>query len=126
MKILLVDDDVINNELNKFVIENTGYAKNIEIALNGEEALNLLQKKNETDTPNLIFLDLNMPIMNGFEFLEEYKNMNIPSKELTKIYILTSSRNEKDLAKAKNFQIEGYVTKPLTIEKVKTILNPTG
>lgn len=126
MKILLVDDDVINNELNKFVIENTGYAKNIEIALNGEEALNLLQKKNETNTPNLIFLDLNMPIMNGFEFLEEYKNMNIPSKELTKIYILTSSRNEKDLAKAKNFQIEGYVTKPLTIEKVKTILNPTG
>jgi len=126
MKILLVDDDVINNELNKFVIENTGYAKNIEIALNGEEAINLLQKKDETDTPNLIFLDLNMPIMNGFEFLEEYKNMNIPCKELTKIYILTSSRNEKDLAKAKNFQIEGYVTKPLTIEKVKTILNPTG
>ena len=126
MKILLVDDDVINNELNKFVIENTGYAKNIEIALNGEEAIDLLQKKDETDTPNLIFLDLNMPIMNGFEFLEEYKNMNIPCKELTKIYILTSSRNEKDLAKAKNFQIEGYVTKPLTIEKVKTILNPTG
>lgn len=126
MKILLVDDDVINNELNKFVIENTGYAKNIEIALNGEEAIDLLQKKDETETPNLIFLDLNMPIMNGFEFLEEYKNMNIPCKELTKIYILTSSRNEKDLAKAKNFQIEGYVTKPLTIEKVKTILNPTG
>jgi CheY-like chemotaxis protein len=123
--ILLVDDDQINNFINKRIINKLYIADDVKTALNGEEALNFIQEKcNETGhCPELIFLDINMPVMNGFEFLNEFKNLPISNKEDVKIIVLTTSTNPGDMQKLKDYSIKGFLNKPLTEKKILDIIN---
>lgn len=119
-KILLVDDDYITSSLNKLLIEDLlPNAEIIKIG-NGLKALDLidtclhLNKK----LPNLIIIDIKMPVMDGFEFLEELekRKVNLPC------VILTSSSSANDLEKSKSFDILAYLEKPLTTPKLKILL----
>jgi CheY-like chemotaxis protein len=76
-KFLLIDDDKATNFINKTVIKKTFFTDDVIIAQNGIEALNIL---NNGCSPEIIFLDINMPVMNGWEFLEEFKNLDIDSE----------------------------------------------
>ena len=123
-KILLVDDDEVTNFLNQLVIERLGGAEHLEIALNGEEALNYLKEYYQhADLASLqkilIVLDLNMPVMDGFDFLEELEKQSHWNKANRFIIILTSSENPADIERTKNYSIYGYEKKPLTEEKLK-------
>ncbi|CAN5559438.1 response regulator [soil metagenome] len=113
--VLLVDDDPVWNLINRRNLEITGMVKDIDIASNGQEALTILEKCCLTDgkIPDVILLDINMPILNGFGFLEGFKKMKCPDKHMIKISILSSSENEYDLAKARELGVSRYFVKPL-------------
>lgn len=123
--ILLVDDDQINNFINKRIIGKLNIADNVSIASNGEEALDYIQKycKKSGSCPELIFLDINMPVMNGFEFLNEFKNIDLNNKNQVKIIVLTTSSNPGDMQKLKQYSIKGFLNKPLTEKKILEIIH---
>jgi CheY-like chemotaxis protein len=123
LKILLIEDDTI--ELMKLNRAMLSLNMNHEVteATNGEEALELLL--NEKYYPDIILLDLNMPKINGIEFLEILKNNE--SIKFIPTIILTTSSNEKDLLACFNLGISGYILKPLKydeyIEKINLLLS---
>lgn len=127
--ILLIDDNPADNEFHKIIIEEAGICNHIKIALNGVEALEYLRKSGEAGgegglpKPNIIFLDINMPLMNGFEFLEEYKKLDEKIKSDLVIVMLTTSLNPDDAKKAKeDSQVNEFQNKPLTIESLQEII----
>ncbi|TWO32705.1 response regulator [Seonamhaeicola sediminis] len=112
LKILLIEDDMIEvMKLNR-TISKLNLSHKIVEANNGEEALKILQ--NKSDLPDIILLDLNMPKLNGIEFLNILKNDEV-LKYIPTI-ILTTSNNQKDLLECYRIGIAGYVLKPLKYE----------
>lgn len=122
--VLLVDDDHIFNYLNQRIIQKMGFTDEIHSARNGQEAIELLNQylTGTTALPDIIFLDLNMPVMDGFAFLEAFKRMNMPGKEKISIIIVTSSQDPKDIQRAKDLGVDHYLSKPITEEGIKTAL----
>ena len=124
--ILLVDDDEPTNFLNKMILEDVNCAQTIEVAESGQSALSYLENASETGdpvVPDLIFLDINMPAMNGWEFLEQYSSLDKQRKANVVIVMLTTSLNPDDRAKASKMpDVSGFETKPLTPEKLQAIL----
>lgn len=124
-KVLLVDDDFINNYLNELLLQEMDITEDIMIASNGEEALNYVEQtcKSIHDCPELILLDINMPIMNGLEFLEAFATRQKDIYNHTSVVMLTSSSDDKDIEQATKFNIKGYLSKPLTEEKLNLIID---
>lgn len=122
--ILLVDDDGVFNLINTKYLERSGHANDIHTASNGEEALNLINDyySGIQAMPDIILLDLNMPIMDGFSFIEAFQRLQIPRKDSVKIVIVTSSADERDLERAKALGITHYLNKPITEKDIKAIL----
>ncbi len=120
--ILLVDDDHANNFLNKIFIEQLNLDVEVDIALNGQEALDHIE--NSLIGPCLLILDLRMPVMNGWEFLEAYENdVSEEIKKQIVIVVITISGDKADAAKArKNKYIQHYVRKPLSDLKFKKLV----
>lgn len=122
-QILLIDDDEIANHINKLLIEDLQLAQHITVAHHGKEALEMISgRKVMTEQPLLILLDLNMPIMDGFEFLTALENGQNSHPENFYVVILTSSSNDRDVEIASRYKIYGYVEKPLTEEKVTRLM----
>ena len=118
--VLLVDDDKITNFLNQRLIEKLSVTKSVKVVCNGKEALEYFQK-NSSILPDLILLDINMPVMDGFEFVDNFKTLGLDKKIV--IVMLTTSSNEKDIERiAKNNLVSGYINKPLTNEKLTDTL----
>jgi len=127
--ILLVDDNPADNYYNQFIINDAGVCNHIQIAINGVEALAYLRRAGEagqiesSPKPDIIFLDINMPKMNGFEFLVEYKKLDERLKSKVLIVMLTTSLNPEDQQKAKTFnEVNEYKQKPLTYEMLQEII----
>lgn len=116
--IFLVDDDPINNLINKRLLGKTGISQKIEEFLGGQEALERLSQE-PNSSKILIFLDINMPVVNGWEFLEKYLKLFPERKD--KILVLSSSIDFQDRQKAEEYEIvSGFLEKPLTLEKIST------
>ena len=124
--ILLVDDDEIANHLHSLLISDLNIAEHIEVATDGEEALEIidarLQEEHSDDFSMLALVDINMPGMDAFEFLNEYENMATDFSPKIHIVLLSSSSNPKDKEKAEKYNISGYMIKPLTEEKLMDIV----
>jgi CheY-like chemotaxis protein len=122
--VLLVDDDQIFNFLSTKTLERMGVAEEIHVALNGEEALALLNNyyQGSLSLPDVILLDLNMPIMDGFGFLEAFKRLSLPRMDRIKIVIVSSSQDPRDIEKARELGVVHYLSKPLTEEKLRSVL----
>jgi CheY-like chemotaxis protein len=121
--VLLVDDDVTTNFINCSLLKSLNVANHILVAHNGEEALGLLAEVCVPSTDNcpvLILLDINMPIMNGIEFLEAFQPQ-FPAAPIV-VVVLTTTSHPTDLERLQTLPIAGLITKPLTKEKVDTIL----
>lgn len=123
-KVLLVDDDSINNFLSEEIISGANITEEVVLLTDGQQALSYLNslKTNESEPIQklLILLDLNMPVMDGFEFLEEFKPEEL--KADFQIVILTSSDNQRDIEKIKAYDIKNFISKPITEEKLLEIL----
>lgn len=125
-KLLCVDDDKITLTLIKLVVGKVSFAEEIITKMNGQEALDyykgLVENPTITDYPELIFLDLNMPVMGGWDFLEEFVKTFYKHFNQTKIIILSSSTDPDEKAKARKYPIViDYLPKPLTINALKNI-----
>ena len=125
-KLLCVDDDKITLTLIKLVVGKASFAEEIVTKMNGKEALDyyneLAQNPAVEPYPELIFLDLNMPVMGGWDFLEEFARNFYKKFNNTKIIILSSSADPEEKAKARKYpMIIDYLAKPLTINALKNI-----
>ncbi|MEQ9379162.1 MAG: response regulator [Imperialibacter sp.] len=126
-RIILVDDDEISNFLSISLIRKIDPEIEIIPFRNGKEALDYLKNEGLSKRKsNLILLDIRMPVMNGFEFLEEIHNSDLKIKDFMRVVILSSSDNPRDLERAKSFEVLGYINKPLKEESISTYLSLTG
>lgn len=124
--ILLVDDDEVFHLLSNKLLQRLGITKDVYTARNGKEALDFVTTHNlSADGPHVIFLDLNMPIMNGFAFIEALRNQNIPTTNIV-IVIVSSSQDPTDLARAQSLGVKHYLTKPISEENVRDVLTSIG
>ena len=115
-KVLLVDDDKINNFLTGEIISSLNIAEEVIILTDGQQTLDYLidlDKSEFSEAENaLILLDLNMPVMDGFEFLEEFGKKHLKGKY--EIVVLTSSDNQRDKEKIEKLKVEKLISKPIT------------
>lgn len=122
--IMLVDDDKIFNFLSEKTITSLGLANEVHFATNGKQALELLEdyRAGKIARPDIIFLDLNMPIMNGYQFIEAFANMELPDKHKITIVVLSSSADPNDVARTKQMGIRHYFSKPLSKDEIKKLI----
>ena len=119
-KILLVDDDMSTNYYHRIILEESGLVKEIIDCLTADDAIANL--RSSAVPPDIIFLDINMPMKNGWDFLEEYREL--PARLKAKqIIILSTTRIPADLERAKSSPlVSRFYLKPLSIEKLKLLI----
>jgi CheY-like chemotaxis protein len=124
-QILLIDDTLTTIRLNQLVIEKVQKSAEVLTAPDGKAALEILQdcERKGGAFPDLIFVDLKMPAMDGLEFYEKFKDQFQNRLANTKIVMLTTSLNSEDLKKATAAGITHYLNKPLTTNKVKEVFS---
>jgi CheY-like chemotaxis protein len=120
---LLVDDDYVTNYLIKNSLERMGIFKHVATAESGEKALELLNAylQYALPLPDLILLDLKMPNMNGFDFLEAFNELGVKKK--VEIVISSASDYPEDLKRVKELGIEHYLLKPWPISKITSLID---
>ena len=119
--ILLVDDDETTNFLNENLLTKLRVSDQVQVATSGEQALALLTQP-PPYVPTLLLLDVAMPGMGGIAFLEAYRRLPQAQQDATVIVVLTTSMDSRDLARINELPIAGLATKPLTRDKVDTLL----
>ena len=115
--VMLVDDNDTDNFISKRIIEITKFARRVEVKGSGKSALDYLKENQNIveNLPNIIFLDINMPIVDGFVFLYEFEKFNELVRNKCKVIILSSSDNKRDIDKiVNNNHVIKFITKPLT------------
>jgi CheY-like chemotaxis protein len=126
LNFVVIDDDSINNMVCKAAIKSATGGKIAVCFNNPVEALKYFEENCIFSRPTLLFLDINMPEMSGWEWLELYNNFPESVKENIAIYILSSSVNPSDIDKAhSNYLVKDYVVKPLTKAKVLDLMEAT-
>lgn len=123
--VLLIDDDPTINFVHKLFLTEWGITDQIYTAGNGQEALDFLEHNPEfgQEEPTMILLDINMPVMNGFEFLEAYETLDECKKASVVMAMLTTSLHEKDRERAaKYINMDHYMSKPLEKEQLLQVI----
>lgn len=120
--VLLVDDNDIDLFINKKVLEFNNFSKKTIALTSVKEALEYLKNADQATLPQLIFLDLNMPVLDGFDFLNEYSGLPEDIINNTSVIILTSSNNPNDKDKVElKSEVLYFLSKPLNEEKLQLI-----
>ncbi|GLB49157.1 response regulator [Neptunitalea lumnitzerae] len=122
MKVAIIDDNLVFRKLTKIAFEHVAPGK-VDVLLfeNGKEAIDHIKEhiEKELQVPKLILLDLNMPIMDGWDFLEEMLPIKNDRQLDLVIYIVSSSADEDDIKRAKNISdVKGYIIKPIDINQI--------
>lgn len=124
-QLALIDDDDTFIFITKKIIEKTERVEEVKVFSNGLDALNYFEEKLNIDfkLPDVIFLDLSMPIMDGWQFLDAFTALKFPNRKNTIIYICSSSISPHDFLRAKKISaVTDYIIKPFTKEKLTEII----
>jgi len=124
LKFILVDDDDLTNLIHDMTLKDAlGEKVLVETFVKPEEALEFIQNTyTENSDPTILFLDINMPGINGWEFLERYEKFSPAVKSRINIYILSSSVDPRDVRRAEeNKNVLGFLSKPLSAENISSI-----
>ncbi len=126
--VMLIDDSDIDLFIQRKVVELTGFASQVKAYINPKEALNHLSVATKEQLPELILLDLNMPIMDGFAVLQALEALPEQVANNCKVVVLTSSNSAKDRQKATDYHfVKGFLSKPLSeasIAELKNMMHP--
>jgi CheY-like chemotaxis protein len=124
--VFLIDDDNIYQYTARVILESTGLAKQIQSFYNGNDAINYFSDPKNFDSetlPDVIFLDINMPIMDGWEFLEEYKQFQAKLPKPIAIYMVSSSVNSSDMQRSRSYNaVSDYLVKPVSRSKYQELM----
>jgi CheY-like chemotaxis protein len=123
--VLLIDDDGTTNFINSRIVRQLNLTEDIHQEFNGEKALNFVQyyaELHDNNAPELILLDLKMPVLDGIEFMEYLRFKKFKNKDHIKIIVLTNTSRQDDLDKLKKFDVK-YLPKPLTQEGLAMVIN---
>ena len=121
----IVDDDDIYQFTTSLLLKKTDLVNKIIVFSNGLKAINFLKDEMGTkeNIPDVLFLDINMPVMDGWEFLEEYLLIKPMMPKTVVIYMVSSSVNEKDVLKAKSISaLSGYMVKPISSQNIMEVI----
>ena len=122
-KILFIDDDPVFHYIYDKIIKSLGIDCDVRMVFNGKDALDILSSyRHNIFVPDYIFVDLNMPIMDGFGFIQQFRALEVAGMENITIIVLTSSDNCTDRDQAAVLGIENYILKPLEICDLSRIL----
>jgi CheY-like chemotaxis protein len=126
-RILIIDDDKLLNAINEKVLLTAGITNELHFAANGLQAIEYLTNRIEKGypLPDIIILDLHMPVMNGFTFIDQFQHMDFPGKSNIQIVVFTASSNPKDKQKAMAMGIENYINKPYLLRGLTEIVTRT-
>ena len=123
INVLIVDDNDVDILISKKNLEMSGLASRIDVAKNGREALSFLEDSQINEMPDVILLDINMPVMDGWAFMNSIDVFTLAQKGQPRIFMVSSSLNLSDNDKAaKNPMISGFITKPFNQEKLRDVL----
>ena len=126
LNLLVIDDDDINIFIIKKIVEKTGFDIDMVARNNGQQAIDYINDTiaQNNPLPQLVLIDINMPVMNGWEFIEAYEMLNIEQK--VDMYILSSSVYENDIEKTKSYKaVKGFISKPLSMERLTELVKAT-
>lgn len=123
LNLLVIDDDDINVFIIKKIVEKTGFDIDMVARNNGQQAIDYIKETiaQNSPLPRLVLIDINMPVMNGWEFIEAYESLGIQQK--VDMYILSSSVYENDIEKTKSYKaVKGFISKPLSMERLTELV----
>lgn len=121
---LIIDDNKIDQLVTGKLLRTKLEATNIMVFNNGKEALTWIQKDSDTDLPMIIFLDIKMPTMNGFEFMDNFNLMDETIKKHTRVFMLSSSLNPEDIERAIRYEhVDTILEKPLSVDQLGNLID---
>lgn len=123
MNFIVIDDSKLDCFIAEKIIKNTGKCDNCNVFQQAKEGLEFIKNNSAGGDPTIVFVDIQMPVMNGFEFVEAFEQLPDETKAPYSIYMLSSSINENDIAKVKGYSsVKHFLNKPLTNSTITAVL----
>lgn len=123
MNFIVVDDSKLDCFIAEKIILNSGMCESVKVFQQASLALEHIQAVGESQGTTVVFVDIQMPVMNGFEFVENFEQLSPELKKNYHMYMLSSSINENDIAKVKGYaSVRHFLNKPLTNDTIKAVL----